>query len=191
MRFGWLCLGLAACGGGGASDAASTDGGSISDTGSVPDTGTAEDTGTAGPRLGTVLREGSPTVDGDGWVGTESFRFLGEDGAVLCDVSYTLSSVAPRADCTTCLWAFDLVLSDATLIADPEGLCLPTLGVDAATVGTLDGRTEPRGYNDQYFGHAKVLMIVVDGEWKGGDYADWDETTGLFEYQWDDGGHPY
>lgn len=157
----------------------------------VPDTDT--DTGAAGG-LAALIRVGTAVVEeGVSYAGTEDLTFNAEDGygSTVCLVSTTLASVAVRTDCATCDWAFDLVTSGSTVVTEVDGACLPLLGVDAATVGQLDGEERSYGFNPDFFAHSPVLMVYDGTAWVAAEYADYDPVTGALAYDWDDGTHAY
>jgi hypothetical protein len=65
------------------------------------------------------------------------------------------------------------------------------LGVDAATVGQLDGEVRSYAYNPDYFGHVTVLMVWDGANWVAAEYADYDPVAGTVAYDWDDGTHGF
>jgi hypothetical protein len=139
--------------------------------------------------VGLLLRTGSLTWDGaDAASGSESLTLLADSGygAARCTLTYQLQSTGPRTDCDGCDWAFDLVVSQATVDLD-DGSCLAATGFDAATVSNLDGTVVSMGYNADYVGHAEVLMSPVDGVWQAVSYVSYDAATGTLTYEWEDG----
>ncbi len=169
-------LGLLACSGGSTTPA---------------DSGTVTVTDTEPPQ-GLLVRSGSATVS-DSYTGSEQLRFTGDEGAgeLLCELVFELTSTTVRDDCEDCLWAFDLVLSGAQVLVDEAGACLALHGVDASTVSTWDGTTRSYGYNDDYVGHAKVLMFDDGEAWIPVTMVTWDADAGSLSYDWIDGYHAY
>jgi hypothetical protein len=132
----------------------------------------------------------------DGYQGTEDWYFVAEegDGEDICRIRYTLTSGDARPDCPDnghagCIWAWDVTLSDSTIVAESGIGCEGALGVTADTVGDLDGTTMGFGFNPDYYGHAAVLIRDHgDGNgWFVATFASWDEDEGTFTYQWDQG----
>ncbi len=167
-------------GDGGSADGGASDGGA-SDGGSAD--GGADDTG--GSATGASFLIGEATAGPDGYTGTEDWVFIGDDGEgeEFCRIRTTLSVAAVRDDCEDCDWAYDLVRGDAEVLTDTGPGCLALAGYDATTVSDLDGTTVAYGYSPDYFGHAEVLMGVVDGAWTALAFATWDEATGAFSYE--------
>jgi hypothetical protein len=155
--------------------------------------------------LALLIRIGEAFVEeGVSYTGTEDLRYDAEegDGNTVCLVSMTLTSSAVRTDCgfpdsyppdyfAECTWAFDLVTSDASVVTDVDGACQTLLGIDSSTVDQLDGEVRSYAYHPDYFGHTTVLMIYDGTEWVPVSYAEFDSETGLFDYDWDEGVHPY
>ena len=56
---------------------------------------------------------------------------------------------------------------------------LPRAGIDA---GKLKGSELGYGYNEEYYGHAQVLM-VYSGSWSAATFASMSGTT--FSYDWE------
>ncbi|MDP6933132.1 MAG: hypothetical protein QGG40_09455, partial [Myxococcota bacterium] len=119
---------------------------------------------------------------------TEQWYFTAEEGEGedICRVSYTVTSTDSRSDCELCDWAFDLVISDPEVLVDTDVGCEATVGVDSDDVAALDGTTVSYGYTAEYFGHAEVLFVEVDGAWTAVSNAVWDPSTGTFTYDWQD-----
>src|SRR5688572_19828463 len=118
------------------------------DTGTVP-TETDTDTGTPVVLEGLSTRNGTATVAvGVSYAGVEDLLFISDsgDGVPLCDIAYTLTSTAVRDDCEGCEWAFDLVIADAQVLLDQDGLCMTIFAVDATNVDTLNGQVREYGY---------------------------------------------
>jgi hypothetical protein len=160
------------------------------DTDTDVDTDTDTDTDTVG-RTGLAGRLGSGTMDGAAYQGTEDLYLIAEDGEGedVCRVRYSLASNGPaRTDCVACDWAFDLLVSDAQLVAENAVGCAASLGLDAAAVVALNGTTRSYGYQEEYVGHADVLMVDNgEGVWGAVSHATFDSTTGAFGYDWQDG----
>ena len=156
------------------------------DSGTTP-TGTDDTGGTSGPSdsAGTIGYDGSATATLTDFDGLEEWWFQGEDGADLCRVRGRLISTGVRTDCGGCEWAFDLVQSETELVTEGDPGCADLAGVSDPT--QLDGRAVSYGYDADYFGHGKVLMVVIDGEWQASSFASWDEGTGAFLYSREDG----
>ncbi|MEQ1568786.1 MAG: hypothetical protein ABMA64_24315 [Myxococcota bacterium] len=142
------------------------------------------------PGQSLVQRVGSGVVGAD-YVGTEEYQLLDDEGygALQCQITLDLLSTGIRTDCAPCLWAFDLEISNATVVLDDgAGACMAGFGLDATTVGSLNGQILSYGYNPDYFGHAQVLMVSPAGEpWAAATYGTYDEGTGDFSYEWVDG----
>jgi hypothetical protein len=172
---------LAACGdeasGGGTTEA-------DADTDTDADADADADTDTEPTGTGLLQRVGTAVVGVD-YAGTEDLQILGEDGygEPVCVVRYDVTSVAVRSDCPACLFAFDVVLDNSAVVTDVDGACAG-LGTDPAA---LDGTTTTRGFNADYAGHASVLMVDLGTGWQSASYGEYDEATGVFAYQWDDG----
>ncbi len=189
LTLGLLGIGLTACTGG--SDTSQVDDSSSADTDTDTDADTDTDTGTG--RSGEEGQLGLGTMSGADYIGYEEWYFVADDGdgADVCRIRYTLTSVAPRADCSECSWAYDLIRSEAQVLTESDPGCLPVLGYDGTTVGDLDGTTVSFGYAPSYYGHAQVLMVETGGVWDAATFAAFDETTGEFTYDWEEGYHEY
>ena len=122
-------------------------------------------------------------------MGTEEYYFIADsgEGADVCRIGVTLASEASRTDCDWCDWAFDLVIDDATLMAEDEPGCEATLGISSDAVSSLNGTTVSYGYCSDYYGHAKVFFVEIDGVWTAVANASWDEKTETFSYDWQSG----
>lgn len=178
--FGWACSG-------GETDGSGTE--TDTDTDSDTDADTDSDTDTdPSSSEGLVVRTGSAVVGAD-YVGSEDLTLVGDEGygAVVCQIHYDLLSTALRTDCASCVWAFDLTISNAAVVTDTGGACLAASGFDATTVSALDGTIVPRGYDAEYAGHARVMMVFLGGKWQSASYANFDDATGAFSYEWEDG----
>ncbi len=184
---------------GGADDDDAVDDDDVVDDDSADDDDTGDDDSaadddddTAG-RQGLMGYAGQATVDAQGYAGTEELYFLADEGfgATLCRIGYDLVSTAVREDCDGCSWAFDLVTSDAAILEESGEGCAGTVGVGAADVDTLNDQVVGYGYYVEYMGHADVLMIDGPKGFAAAAYADWDEETGLFTYDREDGLYPY
>ena len=64
--------------------------------------------------------------------------------------------------------------------------CQTHLGVAGKDVSSIDGTVKSYGYVHEYFGHADVLMVYVDGEWTAVTNAIYDEAKGTFTFNWKD-----
>jgi len=160
------------------------------DTGGEPEVQDTEDSGEA--RLGLAGKTGEAlvTVAGPGgFEGAEEWHFTADSGAgeELCRIRYQLDSTEPRTDCDLCDWAFELVLSEAELVTEIEPGCDAVFGVAGEEVGSLDGTEIAYGYTAEYFGHAEVLLSVVEGAWTAVTNATWDPVSGAFSYDRQDG----
>jgi hypothetical protein len=145
-------------------------------------------------RIGMAGRSGSGIATEGGYAGTEEMFFLADEGQgeAICRITYTLTSTGPAEGCDGCLWAFELVTSDAAVAEESDVGCQATLGVDPARVGDLDGTSVFYGYDPAYMGHGSVLVSHVEGgEWAPDCWAQWDEENGDFEYHRIDGYPPY
>ncbi len=177
---GWATLAMAACGpgGGGASvvgvETDPTDG----PTQSTPPSNTDVATGL-------FLRLGVAEVDG-GFDANETWRVIDDDGDgnVVCEITTTLSNTVSRDDCAACEFAWDLQRSASQVSVD-GGACLASVGVDAQTVGTLDGAVVSYGYDPDYIGHRELLMVFDGTDWVPGSYATLVGTT--LTWEWEDG----
>jgi hypothetical protein len=136
---------------------------------------------------------GEATVDLASFQGTEELYFVGDEGfgATICRIRYDLIATAVREDCDGCSWAFDVQTSGAGILEESDVGCEGSVGISAATVGTLDGQTLSYGYYIEYMGHADVLMIDNGSGFAAAAYADWDEGSGHFSYDREDGLYPY
>jgi hypothetical protein len=155
----------------------------------VPDT-TGSGSASLGLESGEVGRVGAGVYTGDGYSGTEELALVAEEGwgADVCRVGMSLTSTASRTDCDECAWAFDLVVSDAQVLTDDDPDCLHLLGLDLDDVSALDGATVSYGFQEEFIGHAAVLMTDRgSGLWEPLAYVVYDEETGEFTYDWEDG----
>lgn len=166
---------------GGATDGGATDGGATDGGGS--DGGSTEEDGL-------LLYSGvAVAIDGD-FQGVETVLFLAEEGSgeTLCQVDLTLQSVGVRTDCLECEWAYDVEVLSAETATDTH---CAAVGYDSAAVAALVGTVRGYGFNPEYFGHAPVLFAEVDGLWTAVAYASYDEITGDFNYDWEEGLYAY
>jgi hypothetical protein len=188
-----LGLGIAACTPGPDTSTVDDSGDADTDTDADSDTDSDTDTDTGTGRSGEEGQLGVGTMSGAQYVGYEEWYFAADEGAGadVCRIRYTLTSTAPLADCAECSWAYDMVLSVAQVLGESDPGCLPVLGYDSATVGSLDGTTVSYGYSPSYYGHAQVLMIQTDGVWDAATFATFDDATGEFTYDWEKGYREY
>lgn len=172
-----------------ADSADDTKSGSDTDSGLVDtaETGETGDTDSGNHGTGQVGVTGTATADAAGYAGTEDWYFIADsgDGEDVCRIRYTLTGVTARTDCDDCSWAWTLEVSDAEVVTDAG--CAESVGVDATTVGSLDGTTTGYGYIASYYGHADVLAVDEDGQWVVETFAAWDEGTSAFSYDWNQG----
>jgi len=112
------------------------------------------------------------------------------DGAVLCRVSCALTSTAPRDDCDDCVWAFDLVVSDAVVAEETDVGCA-AFGYDADAVEAMNGTARSYGYAEEYVGHADMLMVYEADRWQGLAFATYSPASGELTYHWEDAYVPY
>jgi hypothetical protein len=125
-------------------------------------------------------------------MGTEEYRFTGDegDGALLCHVRYDLEATGPRGDCAACIWAFDLEIKNAAVVVD-KGPCMTILGVDAGSIDSWNGTTKAYGFDDDYVGHAEILMFHDGASWVPLEYASWDPLKKTIAYEKWDGLYAY
>lgn len=165
---------------------ATADTGDTGDSGVTQDTsgtGDSTDTSTTPQAQGLVVRTGAATANTEGYEGWEELAFIGDegDGDDLCRVRYQLSSIGARTDCADCTWAHDLGLAEITMVTEttcPAGFPPP------------ESTTRSYGYIAEYFGHANVLAEDAGAGWSATSFADWDETSGAFDYEIEDGLQP-
>jgi len=183
-----LALSLTAC----AEDPAGDDD-ATGDDDTTADDDDDDDDDSAGERFGLLGRVGAATVTEDSYVGSEDLYFAADygEGEDICRIRYPLVSVAVREDCEDCVWAFDLVLGAPELLSETHPGCLSTVGVDGAALDDLEGTAVSYGYNPDYFGHIQVLRVEQVGSWDSAGHASWDEGSGAFDYDWQDGYHTY
>jgi hypothetical protein len=176
---------------GGTSDGGTTDGGTSD--GGTSDGGTSDGgsgDGGSSQEDGLLLFSGVAVAIDDDYAGIETVLFLAEEGSgeTLCQVELTLESVGTRTDCKECEWAYDVEVLSAETTTDTH---CAAVGYDTASVQALVGSVRGYGFNPEYFGHAPVLFAEVDGIWAAVAYASYDETTGDFAYDWEEGLYPY
>lgn len=160
-------------------------GDTVDDTGgdSGGDTGGDTDTGSAALQALSGLR-GTATV-GAAYAGEETRYVIADrgEGEPLCQLAYALTSTATREDCegagAACDWAFDLVVSGATVEAEAEPGCA-AFGLEVAA---LEGSTVGYGFVADYHGHTSVLMVDIAGAWTATSFADF--AGGAFSYDWE------
>ena len=151
-----------------------------------------DDTGdddTAPTGTGLMGRIGTATVDGPDYTGSEDLYLVAQKGAGddVCRVRYDLGSTAVRNDCADCDWAFDLVASNAAVVAWEHPDCGTLLGIGSDDVSVLDGTAISYGYIDEYFGHASVITGYTNGTWAVLGFASYDPVSGAFSYDLEDG----
>ena len=142
---------------------------------------------------GLLGRVGTGTVLVGSYEGSEDLFFTRDhgQGEDICRIRYSLTSIALRDDCDDCVWAFDLQLGPAELVAEADPGCLATVGVDGSTLAGLEGTVVSYGYNPDYVGHIRVLYVEQGGEWGSVGHAEWESSSGAFSYEWEDGYYPY
>jgi len=131
----------------------------------------------------------------DGW---EELFFIadGGEGDDLCRIRYDLDSVAPRDDCDLplgdCAWGHDLVLSDVEIVAESDVGCAG-FGYDAAALAVLEEGEVSYAYIPEYSGHPDVMAMYDEAgaAWQVVAFASWDEGSGAFNYDWEDGYEAY
>ena len=163
------------------------------------DTADDDDDDDTSERIGLSGKSGAAVAfAGAGYTGPEDMYFIADDGdgEDVCRIRYELTSVAERFDCEVydwvCIWAFDLVLDKAAVVAESDVGCEGVFGLDEAGVAALAGTEITRGYLDEYFGHTSVLLeLQPDETWAPFCNATWDSDTGLVEYNWVDSSLPY
>jgi hypothetical protein len=132
---------------------------------------------------GTAMADGA----GGGYAGQEQLVLVDDDGmgAELCRIAYDLTHIGVRDDCSSCLWAYDLEVSNAALLIDSGAGCA-AVGHDASTVAAMDGIVVSYGFIFEYVGHADMLMIHDGVTWVGVSFSTYDEASGSFDYGWDE-----
>lgn len=158
------------------------------DDSATGDDDTTGDDDDAAPMSLLEVRRGSAIAGAAGYDGSEEWYAREDEGEGddVCRIRYDLDAVAERHDCASCAWAWDVVRSGATVLADVDGACQDALGVDPAEVGALDGVVLGYGFDPDFTGHAQLLMVdFYDGAgWQGVSFASWIEASGQFEYEW-------
>jgi hypothetical protein len=130
-------------------------------------------------REGLAGRIGTATANYGEYQGTEEWYFFDEDEAEVCRIRYDLAQLATRQDCADCTWANDVIVSNATIVAESDVGCAAVFG----DVASLDGTLYSYGYG-VYYGHAEVLMVDSEKGWAAETFATWDEKTEVFSYDW-------
>ena len=192
-----ILLSLAACtdndddsGSSGTSDGGSADGGTSD--GGTSDGGSDGGSGDGGSPQedGLLLLSGVAVATVADYLGSETVLFLAEEGSgeTLCEVQVTLQSVGLRTDCTECEWAYDVEVLTAETVTDTH---CAVVGYDSAAVAALVGTTRGYGLNPEYYGHAPVLFAEVDSTWAAVSIASYDDVTGDFSYDWEEGFYAY
>ena len=151
----------------------------------VQDTGPAE-------RIGLEARAGQAQVslvDPASYSGQEIWTFTADSGAgeEICRIQYALTSTGVRSDCDLCDWAFDVSLSEAEFVSESDPGCEAVFGIGPGNVGDLNGLWAGYGYSAEYFGHAAVFLLEVEGEWVALSNALFDEASGAYSYERLDG----
>jgi len=179
LLLAWLTLLAPGCPSGDDDDCAADDD-------SMSDDDVTDDGGMAVQRF-----EGTATVDGTAYAGTEALILTADQGAgaELCRIEYVLTSTAVRDDCGECLWAFDLALTEA-IVTRQSGVGCEAFGYDAAAVAALGDAPRSYGYAEEYLGHANMLMYF-DQSWQALSFATFSLETNTLAYGWDDAYVPY
>jgi hypothetical protein len=167
---------------------ADTDTDTDTDTDSDTDTDTDSDTDTdtdVQMNTGLVVLRGAADL-ADTWTGTESVVFTGDMGLgeVLCEVTFPVAPVAPRADCVECLLAWDVVFGAPEVRVDT--LCA-LAGYDTATLAAIEGDERSYGLALDFLGHANALMVDDGTGWSPAAFVDWDAEAVFVTYDWDQG----
>jgi hypothetical protein len=152
---------------------------------SVQDTAPAE-------RIGLEARTGQAQVslaNPASYSGQETWTFTADSGAgeEVCRIQYALHSTGARLDCDLCDWAFDVSLLEAEFVSEADPGCEAVFGIGSGNVGDLNGVWAGYGYSAEYFGHAAVFFLEVEGEWVALGNAEFDEATGAYSYERLDG----
>lgn len=125
------------------------------------------------------------------YVGEEDWYFVAQEGNGddVCRIRYLLRSTQSRTeDCVDCDWAYDLEISDATIVSDNDIGCEAALGFDDLSIDSLNGMVVSYGYQAAYVGHEEVLMVENDDDlWSAVCFASFDEETHVFSYDREDG----
>lgn len=201
-----LLLALLACDGGvtvdsgkppGGNDTGDTaDSGDTGETGETGDTNDSGETGETGdtgetgtPQEGLLGRVGEADVSTRAYSGWEEMYLIGDsgDGDDVCRIRVTFGSSSARTDCALCDWAFDLEVTEASIVSEADPGCLATLGYDSSTVGGLVGTTVSYGYIAEYYGHTQMLVSWDGTDWVPTSFCAYDMATGTFTYDWEDG----
>lgn len=171
---------------------ATVDGGG-SDGGSDGSAGDGIGTDDAPARMGLKGRNGELNVGSDSFDGTEEMYFIAHSGAGVdvCRIRYDLTETARRDDCNDCQWAVELDISNALIMSESDEGC-EVLGVANGDASTLNGRTLAYGYDDDYFGHAEVVLFFTpeDG-WQALGFALLDQEHGTLTYGGPEGEYEY
>jgi len=168
-----------------------TDADTDADSDADADTDTDTDTD---PALGLQGYSGQATAGHTGYEGSEDWYLIADegDGDDICRIRYDLKDTDPRPDCpdeghSGCIWAWDVTIAAAAIVSESGIGCEGAFGVTADTVSDLDGTSVGIGYNPDYYGHAAVMIRDQGDGWAVATFAVWDEGTGSFAYQWDQG----
>ncbi|MFH1463716.1 MAG: hypothetical protein ABIO70_04945 [Pseudomonadota bacterium] len=134
--------------------------------------------------------DGEAIAGYDGYDGHEEHFKKADEGAGddICRVRYELHAKGdPRTDCPDCDWAWDLELTAASIAAESGEGCEGAFGITAENVGGLDGTSFAIGFVSDYYGHGHLFMRDEGEGWAIADWANWDEESGEFSYQWNIG----
>ncbi len=130
----------------------------------------------------------------DGFEGDEDMYLIAEegDGDDICRIRYHLKETQERDDCPTqghspCIWSWDVTISEATIVSESGVGCEGAFGISSETVTELNGTSFGVGFNPDYYGHAAVMLRDAGKGWSVACFAIWDEDSGEFTYQWDQG----
>ena len=170
-----------------------TDTDTDSDTDADGDTDTDTDTDTD-PKEALQGYSGQATAGYEGYDGVEEWYFVADegDGEDICRIRYELKSGDARDDCphnghSGCIWAWDVTIAGAEILAESDIGCEGSLGVTQESLADLNGTTWGFGFNPDYYGHAAVQLRDMGEGWFVSTFASWDEGDGTFTYQWDQG----
>ncbi len=187
-------LTLGACGDKEDTDTSEGDTDTDTDADTDSDTDSDTDTDTDTEPLALLGYSGSATAGYDGYDGTEDWYLIADegDGEDICRISYTLKNTDERLDCpdqghSGCIWAWDVTISEATIASESGEGCEGAFEITADTVADLNGSTFGIGYNPDYYGHAAVMLRDHGEGWSVATFAVWNEGSGSFTYQWDQG----
>jgi len=180
-----------------ADDDAADDDTTAGDDDTTADDDTSGDDDTAPPQA-LAGHLGEAIVDETSYDGWEELFFIADqgDGEDLCRIRYDLDSIAPRDDCDLplgdCAWGHDLVLSDVVVVTESDVGCAG-FGYDTAALAVLEEGEVSYAYIPEYSGHPDVMAMYDEAgsAWQVVAFAAWDETSGDFSYEWEDGYEAY